>query len=307
MRIAYLVTAYRDLNHLQRLCAALSREDPSGLVFVQFDGGSALAPQAARLGLHLTFTAEPVRWGDGSYVRATVDSLRALSDEPWDWVVVLSGQDYPVRPLTDLHHELEHGGQSAYSLISACLPGDADPPKALLERYTYRYLWSRRPWPLVLRAVARRCAMPVAVVSRGRLRIQPRPRGDGPGLGVRRRTTIFSERRPCCMGSDYVAMRRDTTMRLLDILDAEPEVLDYFAGCFVPSEALFASMVRWIDHDTVANRSFHFMRFSGRANPRGVTQDDVAELWQLGVIFARKFDDDAAWVEHVLPMHSRPA
>lgn len=306
MRVAYLITAYRDLQHLKRLCAALRREDPSCLMLVQFDVGSPLASSASELDLPVALTREPIRWGDGTYVRAVVHSLRMLADEPWDWVLVLSGQDYPIRPLAVLHHELEQSGCSAYSTITGRLPGDPSPP-TVVERYTYRYVWARRGWPRLLRAVARRSAPVVTALSRGRLRIQPRPRGDGPGLGVRRRSTIFSERRPCYLGSDYVAMRRDSARALLTLLDDEPEVLDYFASTFVPSEALFASILRWIDPDTVANRNFHFMRFSGRANPRRITKEDLPELWELGMPFARKFDDDSAWVDQVLPMRGRPA
>lgn len=307
MRVAYLVTAYRDLTHLERLCDALRREDPDALVLVQFDRGSPLAAQAATLDQWVRFTDGPISWGDGSYVRAVVESLRALLDEPWDWVVVLSGQDYPVRPLEALHAELEQGGHSAYALISGCLPGDAPPPEALITRYRYRYWWTHRPWPRVLRALARRSSPVVAALSRGRLVVQPRPRGAGPGLGVRRRATIFSASRPCCMGTDYVAMSRRSAEGVLDILDREPDVLDYFATTFVPSEALFASMVRWVDRATVANRSLHFMHFRGRANPRQVSEEDLGELWQRGVFFARKFDDEAAWVEQRLPMRRSPS
>jgi hypothetical protein len=305
MRVAYLVTAYTELQHLQRLCSALRREDPSCTVRVQFDCGSPHASAATRLGPHVSLTDEPIRWGDGTYVRALIRSLTDLLEQPWDWVVLLSGQDYPVRSLDLLHLELETGDHAAYAPVTGRLP-DTHPPRELVERYTFRYLWSGRPWPRALRAAARRVAPAIGALSRHQLRIQPRPRGAGPGVGVRRRTTIFSEERPCWWGSDYVAMRRDTVAALLDILGREPEVLDYFASTFVPSEALFASMVRWIDAEAVADRSLHFMHFGGRPNPRPVTEDDLAELWERGAFFARKFDDSSTWVEQRLPLSGPP-
>jgi hypothetical protein len=305
MRVAYLITAYRDLVHLERLCAALEREDPSAVVLVQFDSGSPLAERATALDVRVTLTRRPVRWGDGSYVLALLDSLRMLMADEWDWVLVLSGQDYPLRPLGELHEQLEAADHSAYSPASGRLPDDA-PPAELVERYTYRYRWAHRPWPTALRGLARRTGPIVSAVSRGLLRIQPRPRGDGPGIGVRRRTTIFSDARPCYMGSDYVAMRRAACAELLARLDQEPEVVEYFAESFVPSEALFASVLRWNDPEKVANRNFHFMRFSGRANPRLLSPEDLPELWTLGAVFGRKFDDDTTWAEEKLPMRSQP-
>jgi hypothetical protein len=307
MRIAYLVTAYRDLRHLQRLCGALRREDPGCLIYVQLDRGSAVAAQALALDLPVHLTRHPVRWGDGSYLLALVDSLRAMAEEPWDWVLLLSGQDYPVRPLDELRRELGRGEHSAFAPVSARLEPGADAPDEVVTRYTYRYVWAHGRWPRAALAVAHRAAPLVERASRRRLRVQPRPRGYGPGLGIRRGATIFTSARSCWMGSDYIAMRRDMTAAVLQLLDAEPEVLEFFAETFVPSEALFPSVLRWIDPDGVANRNFHFMRFGGRANPRLITRDDLPELWDLGVPFARKFDDQSSWVEDALPMHCRPA
>lgn len=306
MRVAYLVTAYRELRHLERLCGALAREDPSALVVVQFDVGSPLAASATELEADVHLTRAPIRWGDGSYVRALLDSLRGLMAEPWDWVLVLSGQDYPLRPLAELHMLLERGTCTSYAPAYDRLPAAAPAPD-LVHRYTYRYWWARRPWPRALRALARRSDPIVSTLSGGRVRIQPRPRGDGPGVGIRRRRTIFSEARPCHMGSDYVAMQRDACASLLRLLDDEPEVLEHFAQSFVPSEALFASVLRWNDPVSVANRNFHFMRFSGRANPRLLVPADLPELWEIGAVFGRKFDDAATWAEELLPMRRRPS
>jgi hypothetical protein len=264
-----------------------------------------MASEATRLGLPVALTREPIRWGDGTYIRALIGSLQQLAAEPWDWVLVLSGQDYPLRPLDELHRALAAGSASAYSPTTGRWPGP-DAPEGLVERYAFRYWWSNRTWPRALRAIARRSAPAVSALSGGRVTIQPRPRGLGPGLGVRRRRTIFSDERPCHMGSDYVAMRRSAADALLRLLHEEPHVLDYFARTFVPSEALLASVLRWLDADGVADRNFHFMRFGGRANPRAITEDDLPELWDLGAIFGRKLTDDSTWVLDRLPMRGAP-
>lgn len=306
MRIAYLITAYRELQHLGRLHDALTEQDPGSIVHVQFDLGSPLASQARRLPYRVAFTRAPIRWGDGTYSRALVDSLHQLSSDPWDWVVFLSGQDYPVRPLEILHRELESGAHRAYAPIVGRSHSPDRAPEPLIERYMYRYRWFGARAPLFVRAAARELAGPVQALSGGRVRVQPRPRQGGPGVGMRRRATIFSEARPCWMGPDYVVMERSMASSVLDLLDDEPGILQYYDDTFVPSESLFTSAVRWIDQASVANRNFHFMRFGGRANPRRIEIDDLPELWDLGPIFARKFDDDSDWVRTRLPMRGRP-
>jgi len=53
----------------------------------------------------------PVTWGDFSFVDVLLESLRAIeAREDYSWIVILSGQDYPIRPLADLErhlHELD--------------------------------------------------------------------------------------------------------------------------------------------------------------------------------------------------------
>jgi hypothetical protein len=80
-------------------------------------------------------------------------------------------------------------------------------------------------------------------------------------------------------------------------------VLEYFLRTFIPSEGLFPSLFRWIDHGKVADRYFHFMRFGDEANPRRLTPDDLDEMRSSGAYFARKFNDEDTWVTTALPVN----
>jgi hypothetical protein len=309
MRIAYLVTAYRDVVHLRRLCAALGTGDPGCLVVVQFDSRSPMLSAARELGVTVLPTRVGIRWGDGTYAESILASMQSLlaAEHEWDWLVLLSGQDYPVRPLTELRTSLETEGVRAFAPAHTHSPGGVGRGAEIAERYGYGYWWPTSTWPDGVRAAAHRLRGPLERVTGGRLRLQPRPRGAAPGIGVRRRATPFSEARPCSMGSDYFAADRGMVAALLALLDREPAVLDYYRRTFVPSESLFPTVFRWIDADAVANRNFHFMHFGGLTNPRQLSPEDLPEIWAHGAIFARKFDDQATWVERRLPLTGAPS
>lgn len=307
VRVVYLVTAYDHLEHLQRLCRALETSDPGCLVVVQFDSGSARLPRASDLGARVIFTRDRVIWGDGSYADALIQSMGALLADEWDWLVVLSGQDYPVRELSVLHLELGSDAFDAYAPARSGAPTEMSCDDEIVQRYGYRYRWFNGNWPRLARAVVARSARPLSLATGGWLRLQPRPRGMGPGIGRRRRPTPFSEYRPCFMGSDYVAARRRLVEEFVALLEREPELLEHYRQTFIPSESLFATVFRWIAADRVADRNFHFMQYSGRANPRSITSADLPQLWASGAIFARKFDDSATWVEELLPMKQDPS
>jgi hypothetical protein len=250
-----------------------------------------------------------IRWGDASYAESIVASMRRLlaPEYEWDWLVLLSGQDHPVRPLAELRATLATEGIRAYAPAHTHSPGGEGRTAELRARYEYRYWWPASAWPRWARASAHRLRRPIEWATRGVVRLQPRPRGAAPGVGLRCRTTPFSESRPCSMGSDYFAADRVMVAALVELLDREPSILDYYRRTFVPSESLFPSVFRWIDSGAVANRNFHFMRFGGLANPRNLTEEDLPEIWEHGAIFGRKFDDDSVWVERRLPLTEAPS
>jgi hypothetical protein len=53
----------------------------------------------------------PTRWGDFSLVEATVRALQQMYLAPAapDWVVLLSGADYPIKPAAKILHDLSAG------------------------------------------------------------------------------------------------------------------------------------------------------------------------------------------------------
>ena len=90
-RVAYLVMSY--LGPVERLVATLRAGSPDALVAVHHD------PRVRPLGEvdALRIAPRPIAWGHGSQLLAVLHALRTIRDRA-DWFVLLSGQDYPVRP-----------------------------------------------------------------------------------------------------------------------------------------------------------------------------------------------------------------
>jgi len=250
--------------------------------------------------LPVSLTSGPVRWGDGSYSVEIVASLRRLQSKPWDWVVLLSGQDYPIRPLNRLTAALSSTGFVAF--CPATEESVSERRDEIDRRYRYRHYFVPGTWPVAALAMGKKVGTVLEHRTGGAVRVQARPRRAGPAIAVRRQDTIFDARRPCFMGSDYFVASRPAVDAALALLHADPRILAYYRRCFVPSESLFASAFRWTATGPVADDNFHFMRFSGLANPRTITPADLPELSTMDKVFARKFTDDSGWVEQELPL-----
>jgi hypothetical protein len=125
MKIAYLITAHKDLTHLVRLVKALSATD--SYFFIHIDKKFAIEPFENIIdvmGDTVQFIEErySVYWGDFSHVESKIALMKRMiaSGIAFERVFFLSGQDYPVfsnkRILALLQKEPEKEFISAYNI-----------------------------------------------------------------------------------------------------------------------------------------------------------------------------------------------
>lgn len=108
MRIAYLILAHNTPNHLHRMLQALRYEQDD--FYIHIDKKSPCSFSGV-CGERAFFTEEriPVYWGEFSQVEAImVLILQALaSGNSYDYLILLSGSDYPIRSPRYIHKYLQ--------------------------------------------------------------------------------------------------------------------------------------------------------------------------------------------------------
>ena len=202
---AYVVTSYTAPHQTVRLVARLRRDRPDARIIVSHDrkmpppDASSLASAQADLWL----TPDPITWGDSSYLKsllAVVADLRLHDDE---WMIVLTGQDYPIRPPAALESTLAASG--ADMMLEE--PDDDPHLPLLLERYLSRSYrlpgWSDRHR-------IHQVVNNLAGVSMTR-----EPRGLPPYLHRRRLRTPFGDAFVLRKGSDLFALSGRAARSLL--------------------------------------------------------------------------------------------
>jgi hypothetical protein len=312
MRIRFLVLAHDHAPMLWRLCARL-RATPGATVTVQWDSETPLPELPDGLDIELRPSPAPSAWGDGAQLDAATAALRAQQGLSFDWLVVLSGSCYPIRPLGALAELLATTPHLAFleTPEDGTVPapdGAGDAPLMYLQRrYFFRYRWvPRRVWRLlpawgrhVVEAGVQRAIR--ALTSERQVWMQRRPRGFSPGIGRRVHDHPFTVARPCRKGSDWFAIARPVYDDLLAQLAAEPALVEHFRHTYCPNESLFHTLLlpRW--EGVNAGHNLHYQRFVGhRAHPEVLGQADWDELVGSGCFLARKVDpSDAAFLDRV--------
>jgi hypothetical protein len=99
--VAYLVLSYVHPALVERLVATLRAGSPDAVIAVHHDD------RRCALGHVDALPPAPIEWGHGTQLAAVLRCLRWVHERAdFDWLVLLSGQDYPVRPIPRIEAEL---------------------------------------------------------------------------------------------------------------------------------------------------------------------------------------------------------
>lgn len=299
-RVVYVVIAHHLPEQLDRLVRRLL-SDPATYVLLHYDGAEA-PPTGDRIG-HLP--RRRVEWGGMSIPLLLIDALSAaVTVDGVQWIVPVSGQDYPLRPLADIHQELLASSFDVHMDMHAVREGDPWPLWEPMTRYGYRFSLTpvelpgrvrRRLW----RLIARSCA---DVQRRAEAATAPLPWEVLPpvvlrnvagrlALGVRRRDNPFASGEELFAGDMWFSIRADAAREVLKALAADPFYTKYMSRCLVPDEAFFQSLIaNRLPDLRVGPWRRHRVFLPGESHPHVWRHSDLDTLIATGADFARKFD-----------------
>lgn len=261
-RIAYILPVHREPVQVTRLIRRLATPSACFVLHVDRRADPSVAAEIAlqTRGLPVVFV-DPHRcyWGGFGMVRAALKGIRHLVAEevPFDYAMLLSGQDYPLRPAEAIERFFEEAGDRSYMDAFPLPRPDGWGPRGGMDRI--------EDWHLIRRKALH-------------LRL-PRPRTLPAGLRPYGGGAWWSFSRP-------VAEHADRFVR------DNPEVVTFFEHVLHPSEVFFQSVVMSSPHAaSVVPQGLHCIRWEGdAANPVTLRIDDLDDLLGSGMLFGRKFD-----------------
>lgn len=264
MKIAYLILTHA---HPQQLAQLVARLDVPGVrFFIHVDANTpeqdfaamqAAAPQAQWA------PRQPCRWGGFSLVAATLGLMEMALAEGCDWLVLLSGQDYPAK----------HPDRIAATLA-------ASPYSAYLDLQTdfdVRYRW--QSWHFE--------------ALNGKLlgKLLQKFQRLGNKMGIRRAPP--EPLKAIHAGSQWWMMSAPAARMLLDYLAQQPQIIRFFRRTLVPDEMFFQSvLMQIIPFRDLAPALRQIEWEAGSWSPRAFTPADARRLVAGPALFARKFMPD---------------
>lgn len=268
MRVVYLILAHKLPEQLTRLITVLNSS--SSHFFIHFDDRAETAFQETKQRLASYSNVDFVtprsrcRWGQFSIVQATLTSLKTLaaSKIDYDYAFLLSGQDYPIKPLCQINSFLEKNRGNQFM---DWFPLD-QPNQWTEQTGPYQAMRRIQHWHFAYRS--RWLHLPI----RRELPDNLLPYG----------------------GSQWWTLSSDCVQWLTQFIQTNPRVIRFFQNTFIPDELFFQTIVLNSPFkEKVINNTLRYVDFT-RANPTppAVLMKDDFEFLSTGTdaLFARKFD-----------------
>lgn len=289
-QVCYQIHSHRSPAQLYRLVSVLAAANDALIVVSHARQGAAVdTARLRRCGASLVMETDG-GYGDWSHIRRYLEVAERLAvlGIDYDWMVSLSGQDYPVRPLADIRAELARSTADGFVEHFPVL--SADSPWGLRRgrtRYDYHH---RRLFPL--RPGAQRALRPAQVVNR----LQPALSlhvAYGLTVGWRVRSP-FGADLTCYGGSFFSSLTRPSVERVRRFARDRPDVVEHYQQTLSPAESfLQTALLSDADVRLVNDCKVYFDFRGSRLNhPRTLDVSDISPARQSGAHFARKWDLD---------------
>jgi len=282
MNIAYLAVTHKNPKLLKKEIEALSYGNCE--FFIHLDSKSDLSEFSDIQGKNIHFISRiPVYWGDYSVVEAILSLLRyaVRASTKFDYCVLLSGSEYPLTSAGEVHSFLQQNQGAEYISLTRVPNAEAGQSLARFNRLVLSH---------------ERSAM-IRLGTRALAKL---------GLAQRDYRRYLGDLNPYS-GSTWWALTNEACSYILDFMERNPYLAQFFKDTFAPDECLVHTILGNSRFAIRARRNLVYEDWSdSAASPAMLNDRHVAFFETFGgmvighnvygsgeLLFARKFSDES--------------
>lgn len=296
MKLAYLITTYDNPTHLKKLIAAL--QDIDVCFFIHIDKKSKVQfdfPKDKNVIVLPEDKRKTVYWGSFTFIEAVQELIKeSFNHGPFDYYVLLSGTDYPVRSNSFIKNFIEKHKDTQFINISM-MPANNKSLDRVYQYYISTYDKSFR-WDFILKRIFN-LAIRILKIKRS--------------LPYKYRSmTLYG-------GSTWWAMSGNCIRYIMDFMNKNPKFVQFYQNTLIPEEMFFHTILGNSKFFEKIEPSFTYADWptNDLAHPEMISEKHLPVLAkervpssygkEAYVLFARKFSDRSGKVIELIDMRLR--
>lgn len=289
MKVCYLLQSHKNPEQIHRLVRIIKKSSPDSEVLVSHDFSNCNLDKTVLRnlsGVHV-ISGKGGR-GDFSIVQGYLDAVDWLLSHQieFDWLINISGQDYPIQPLPQVENFL---AQTSYDGFLEYFKVFSEQSHWSLREGQTRYLYRYHKLGFGLTEWQRQILTPLKIINY----IQPffRINIAYDLIGVRA-SAPFNDTFICYGGSYFCTLSRKCIEYIYNFHQSHTEIVDYYKQVCVSDESFIQTVLMNSRLFNLCNDGKRYFDFSKTRNgrPQSLTINDYPALMESNAHFARKFD-----------------
>lgn len=263
MKIAHLILTHANPSQLKRLIQRLAH--PNADFYIHVDLKTDIKPFVSISSENIKFIENrvSVHWGAYSIVQATVNSFEAIlsSNHSYDYINLLSGQDYPIKSTAAIHQFFENNpGKAFMHTLSVADEWQEAIPRLTKYHLSNYHFVGRHLAEKYLNILMPSRKMPNDLVPVGR--------------------------------SQWFTITGEHAQYIVNYLQENKNVRRFFELTWGSDEIVFQTILfNSIYQKDMINDNLRYIDWSeGKASPKTFTMADFPTLLHSDKLFARKFN-----------------
>jgi hypothetical protein len=300
MRVCYFIQSHKNPEQVCRLVRSIKISSPSSQVLISHDFSTSyldLSCLGEFSGIDLIKRNQPAARGDSSILKIYLNAINWLfeNNSEFDWLICLSGQDYPTQPVSEIEdflYKTEYDAFMGYWNIFSedsfrFLKGRERNVEQQLKRYYAQYVrlprmisWLlKKSWATKIRGMIKRYT-PFMIYLEISL------------IGLKSTSHPFNDKFLCYRGWHWNTLSRKCVRFLKDYLQKNPEVLKYYSKTISPEESIVQTVLVNSKQFNICNDDKRYIDYPAElyGHARVLTVEDYSKITTGDFHFARNFD-----------------
>lgn len=293
VKICYFIQTHQNPDQIYRLIRTIKRSSPHAQILINHNFNRCnldLTPLQDLSDIHLLHNQEYLIRGDFScQVQPYLNAVNWLfeNNSDFDWLINLTGQDYPTQPLEETENFLAKTDSDGFirywDIFADEIPWDRD--KGFKRYYCiywrvpgkFSYLFLKNFQQL---AIVKKMTWLKFYLT------------YGPLLGIPCRSTPFNNEFICYGGLAWYTLSRKCVEYIKNFVDSHPEFVAHYQRTVVPEESFVQTILVNSKSFNLVNDDRRYIDYRGAVagSPRTLTIQDYATITNGNFHFARKFD-----------------